>query len=75
MVFVGYECLNFDYDGWGMEREMNGKESGFESLNFFVVIGIYFVIMLVFISVIYYIEKILLEVKRCKKMVGLIVEI
>lgn len=72
---AGHERPNFDHEGRGMEREMNGKESGFESLNPFVVIGTYFAIMSVFISVIYYIGKILSEVKRRKKMAGPTAEI
>ncbi|MEK1828558.1 hypothetical protein AAAC51_04405 [Priestia megaterium] len=61
---AGHERPNFDHDGRGMERGMNGKESGFESPNPFVVIGTYFAIISVFISVIYYIEKILSVVKN-----------
>ncbi|MED4215486.1 DUF4405 domain-containing protein [Priestia megaterium] len=72
---AGHERPNFDHDGRGMERGMKGKESGFESPNPFIVIGTYFAIMSVFISVIYYIGKILSEVKRRKKMAGPTAEI
>lgn len=75
MASAGHERPNFDHDDGGPKRGMKGKEGGFKSSNPFVVIGTYFAIISVFITVIYYIEKILTGVKRRKKMAGPAAEI